>query len=370
MNEMTTNSTPSSFDQHTTLAFETSIPITITGHSRSVKYLLLILIALVLTSCTSSTESPMTIIAPDQEETTHLAPVAADPIDGESVPPPLTEATPAIIIEPSFPAPTPTSIPPSVGVPLEELSILLPGPGSMVNSPIKVKGYGGPSQNNRVQVRLIAEDGRLLSEGYSFLYSFPGRPGLFYIQMPFESRLVAERGWLEVRSFDDYFGMLRHLMTVEVTLLSTGNDRIYPAIHGAEKLTIFHPREENVIAGGNVLIQGAGWVDQDVPLRIEIINHAGDVLGSGQVELDAPAALHKCRGLAGTLTVGQADQRSCLRHEPWNLNLTETTLRGDIIRILLRKLWIRHKPFADVHQGSLSGSIEQWWRFSRPRLCC
>ena len=302
---MTTRSNPRSPGQSAILAREAAIPSTLAGHSRSGKYLLLILIALVLTSCTSSTDPPMTIIAPDQAESTHLAPAAVDPIDGESFPPPLTEATPAIIIEPSFPAPTPTSIPPSVGVPLEELSILLPGPGSMVNSPIQVKGFGGPSLNNRVQVRLIAEDGRILSEGYSFLYSFPGRPGLFYIQMPFESQLVAERAWLEVRSFDDFFGMLRHLMTVEVTILSTGSDRIYPAIHGAEKLTIFRPREENVIAGGSVLIQGAGWVDQDVPLRIEIVNQAGDVLGSGQVELDAPAV-----GQLGTFSVEIAYQTS------------------------------------------------------------
>ncbi len=295
---MTTRSTPRSPGQSAILAREAAIPITLAGHARSGKYLLLFLIALALASCTSRIDTPMTIVTPDQVEATHLAPAAVDPIEGESVPPPLTEATPAIIIEPSFPAPTPTSIPPSVGVPLEELSILLPGPGSMVNSPIKVKGYGGPSQNNRVQVRLIAEDGRILSKGYSFLYSFPGRPGLFYIQMPFESQLVAERAWLEVRSFDDFFGMLRHLMTVEVTILSTGSDRIYPAIHGAEKLTVFQPREENVITGGSVLIQGAGWVDQDVPLRIEIVNQAGDVLGSGQVELDAPSV-----GQLGTFSV-------------------------------------------------------------------
>ena len=219
-------------------------------------------------------------------------------MDGEVIPPPLTEATPAIIIEPSSPASTPTNLPPSVSIPLEELSILSPGPGSMVNSPIQVKGYGGPSLNNRVQARLIGEDGRLLSKGYTFLYSYPGRPGLFYIKMPFESELVAERAWLEVRSFDDLFGTLRHLMTVEVTILSTGSDRIYTTIHGAEKLTIFRPREETVIAGGSVLIQGAGWVDQDVPLRIEIISRAGDVLGSGQVELDAPAV-----GQLGTFSV-------------------------------------------------------------------
>jgi hypothetical protein len=103
--------------------------------------------------------------------------------------------------------------------------------------------------------------------------------------------------------------MLRHLITLEVTILSTGGERIYPAIHGAEKITIFHPREEKVIAGGSVLIQGAGWVDQDVPLRIEIINQAGDVLGSGQVELDAPSV-----GQLGTFSVEIAYLTS---HQQW-----------------------------------------------------
>ena len=298
MNKINTRSNSHVTDQSAIHAGEASISCTLAGRERPEIRLLLILISLLLTSCASRTDPPLTTISPDQTESTHLAPATVDPIDRKPVPPPLTEATPAIIIEPSFPSPTPTSLPLSVGVPLEELSILSPGPGSMVNSPIQVKGYGGPSLNNRVQARLIGEDGRLLSEGYTFLYSYPGRPGLFYIKMPFESELVAERAWLEVRSFDDLFGTLRHLMTVEVTILSTGSDRIYTTIHGAEKLTIFRPREENMIAGGSVLIQGAGWVDQDVPLRIEIINRAGDVLGSGQVELDAPAV-----GQLGTFSV-------------------------------------------------------------------
>ncbi len=298
MNEMTTHSNSRSPDQSAIPAHEARIPNALIEHARSGTCLLFILISLMLTSCAPRADAPSTVVVSDQRETTHLTPAVVEAIEGEPIPPPLTEATPAIIIEPSFPAPTPTSIPPSVGVPLDELSILLPGPGSMVNSPIQVKGYGGPSLNNRVQVRLIGEDGRILSKGYTFLYSYPGRPGLFYIKMPFESQLVAERAWLEVRSFDDLFGMLRHLTTVEVTILSTGSDRVYPAIHGAEKLTIFHPREEKVIAGGTVLIQGAGWVDQDVPLRIEILNRAGDMLGSGQVELDAPAV-----GQLGTFSV-------------------------------------------------------------------
>lgn len=298
-----------SMDKKAVLAREAALPrqYSVCGQFRS--RFLPILIALLLASCAPAADHSKTAVSSDQPQITQKTPAAIDPMEGEPTPPPLTEATPAIIIEPSFPAPTPTNIPSSVSVPLEELSILSPGPSSMVNSPIQVKGYGGPSLNNRVQVRLIGEDGRLLSEGYTFLYSYPGRPGLFYIKMPFESQFVAERAWLEVRSFDDPFGMLRHLESVEVTILSTGSDHVYPAIHGAEKLTIFQPREENVIAGGSVLIQGAGWVDRNVPLRIEIVNLAGEVLGAGQVDLDAPAVSQ-----LGTFSVEIDYQTS---HQQW-----------------------------------------------------
>ena len=162
---------------------------------------------------------------------------------------PLTEETPAIVIEPPIPLPTITPIPASVGVPLEELALIMPGPGSLERNPIQIEGYGGPSQNNRVQLRLYGEDGRLIAQGFTFLYSYPGRPGQFFAEVPFETPLVAETGWLEVRSFGDRYGLLRHLIKVQINLLSTGSERIYPTIRGAEKLTLFNPREDERVSG-------------------------------------------------------------------------------------------------------------------------
>ena len=297
MNEMPKRSQSHDSIPRPLVAGKITIPSSHLVRRRPENLLLVILISLTLTSCADRTDSSPTVVATDQPQSTDIAPAEENPLDG-ILPPPLTEATPAIIIEPSFPAPTPTNLPPSVNVPLEELSILSPGPGSMGKTPIQVNGYGGPSMNNRLEVRLIGEDGRLLSKGYTFLYSYPGTPGLFYIKTPFESPLVAERAWLEVRSFDDLFGILRHLTTVEISILTTGSDQVYPAIHGAEKLTIFRPRENAVISDGRLLVEGAGWVDKDVPLHIEIINLAGDIVGSGQVEIDAPAV-----GQLGTFSV-------------------------------------------------------------------
>ena len=73
---------------------------------------------------------------------------------------------------------------------------------------------------------------------------------------------------------------------------------VHPAFDGPEKLAIFSPREESIVEGGQVVVQGAGWVDADLPLTVEILNRNGEVLGSAQVYMDAPAV-----GQLGTFMV-------------------------------------------------------------------
>ncbi len=58
---------------------------------------------------------------------------------------------------------------------------------------------------------------------------------------------------------------------------------------GPEKLAILSPREESIVEGGQVNVQGAGWVNSDLPLTVEIIDGRGEILGSAQVHLEAPA---------------------------------------------------------------------------------
>ena len=204
-------------------------------------------------------------------------------------PAPLTEATPAIIIEPSEPAATAPIGPPPFGMPLEELAIFSPGPGSFASQAVRVDGYGGPSLNNRVQLTLFGEEGRKLSEGYAWLYSYPGTPGIYYTTMPFQISLVAEMGWLQVRSFGDRYGNLKHVNTVAVTLLSEGSEKLYPGLHGPEQLALFTPREESIVEGGTVRVDGAGWVDHGKPVVVQVLDLFNNVLGSAETEIDSPA---------------------------------------------------------------------------------
>jgi hypothetical protein len=251
------------------------------------KYWVPLLLAGVITSCNFPLEQvsePSFLPVVDPTTT----PMAITPISPENTPAqqPFTNSTQAVIIEPEH-NPTPTQAPPSVSVSLEEISILSPGPGSHVTNPIQVSGFGGPSQTDRVHVELIGEDGRVISRGYTYLYVLPGNAGQFYAEVPFVSSLVAEQAWIVVRSFGERYGELRHLTTQEIVLLSTGSPKIYPAIRGAEKISIFRPRGNSIVEGGRLLVQGAGWTDREGSFRVEIKDRLGNVLGSASAEVES-----------------------------------------------------------------------------------
>lgn len=206
---------------------------------------------------------------------------------------PLTAATPPIVLEPAVAVPTITPTPPQVGLPLESLAILLPGPGSQVTSPLYVRGFGGPSFGQRVHFRLLGEDGRTLSQATTYLFSYPGNPGRFLASLPFDLDLVAEEGRLEISIDSLRDGQRVHLSTISLVLLSAGSPHVYPAPHGAERLTVFSPRPNRQISGGTLTIEGAGWAESDLALVAEVLDRQGDTVGRSEFRLtsDEPGEL-------------------------------------------------------------------------------
>ena len=74
-----------------------------------------------------------------------------------------------------------------------------------------------------------------------------------------------------------------------VTLLTTGSPRIEENLHGPEKITIFRPTDETNVHGPGLRIEGAAWMDEDLPLGVEVLDLRGNVLASSEVEVQAPA---------------------------------------------------------------------------------
>jgi len=189
------------------------------------------------------------------------------------------------------PSAAPTPLP--ISLPLEKVSIQRPGPGAQITSPVRVTGRAGPTWNNGVLLRLIGEDGRVIIEKKTTLFSNPGNAGLFSETLSFETPAVAESARLEVHNFSRRDGKLDHIGSVHVILLSVGAERMYWDIQGAEQLTVLTPEQEEIVQGGSVLVHGAGWVVTDVPLKIEIYNRLDELVGNAEtrVQSDAPGVL-------------------------------------------------------------------------------
>ena len=247
----------------------------------------LLFVSLWCSACGASPQAQPTAL--EGATVASLTPTAASTLEESTATlGPLTEATLPIVLEPPDLPPTPTIIPPPVNLPPENLSILEPGPGSQVTSPFQMIGRGGPSFNERVEVRLIGEDGRLIDERTTILLAYPGGAGRFITELSFESPLVAELARLEIVTFERRYGRVGHLASMNLVLLSTGRALVHPGALGPEKIAILAPRNGSAISGGRLTVQGAGWLNADVPLTVELFDSQGQVLASAQVQLDAP----------------------------------------------------------------------------------
>jgi hypothetical protein len=191
-----------------------------------------------------------------------------------------------VLEDPASPG-TATPTAPALPLPLEKVALLRPGPGSQVTSPIFVLGRAGPTWNNEVDLRLVGEDGRVVAEASSVLYANPGNAGLFSARLSFETPLVAEAARLEVHNYSRRDGQLDHIGSVELILLSVGEARVHPALRGAERLALLEPREGQVIEGGALRLLGAGWVDSDQPLTVQVLDRQGEVVGETEVEIES-----------------------------------------------------------------------------------
>jgi hypothetical protein len=137
-----------------------------------------------------------------------------------------------------------------------------------------------------------------VSQSFAYPIALPGRSGPFSADIAFEIAAVAEAARLEVHNFSPVDGRLDHLASVDVTLLSVGTPRRQYALHGPEKLNLLSPRPDEVIHGGTIFVQGAGWTEADVPLTVEIHGEDDVVLDSAEVFIKSEGA-----GRLGTFEV-------------------------------------------------------------------
>ena len=203
---------------------------------------------------------------------------------------PLTEDTPAIVLEPPELSPTLTPGPPPVRLPDSPIAMFEPGPGSQVLTGFRVVGRGGPSFEERVRLRLLASDGSLLHEKTTILFAFPGNAGRFVTFLYFEQAEVADLGRIQLDTFDRRYGRLAHRFTQELVLLTVGPGRLRPGHQGPARLAILSPQEGARLPMGTIRIEGGGWTEGDGRLVVQAIDGDGTAVATTDIQLSSGAS--------------------------------------------------------------------------------
>jgi hypothetical protein len=253
-----------------------------------------ILASIIITACTEATALPTTTTVPPTVTQTS----SPTSVIETGTPQPFTTTTPVIVIEDPNVTPTSTPIPLPISLPKEKVAILRPAAGSNINSPFRVNGYAGPSWNNRVELRLIGEDGHLITSSITYLLALPGNAGPFTVEMEFDTTMIAETARLEASIFSTQDTKMDHMASVDLILLSIGAPRVHWTIHGPEQINILTPDQYDTLRGGIASVEGIGWVNHEEPLHVDVLDRDGNVVGAALIEIESegPGAVGTFKG--------------------------------------------------------------------------
>lgn len=273
---------------------------------------LIILLVVVLVGCTtagprlSETSVPaqqlptaiaLTIQALEEsqdavETPTSPAPFATPTYTDSPEPPPLPQEAAS---PPSEPSPTPetpvvtrrppTSTPTATATPQAQaayLQISRPGPASRVVSPLRVGASVFPGARGNVRVELLGEDGRVLVRKIQTYQAQPNARVNVNLELEFEITAVAEAGRLVV-STEDAQGRLIALASVDLVLLSFGEEDINPPGDLLERLVIREPARNLLIQGGSVVVSGMARPVGGDPLLVQMFNNSGQQIGPSRL---------------------------------------------------------------------------------------
>lgn len=204
-------------------------------------------------------------------------------------PPPSATPTPTNTFTPAPALPTRTSTPfPTTGIPAAAVQIRLPGPLSKVISPLQVNASVRPGPDGRIRIELLGEDGRLLVRK---ILNYGVQTSLVGVResLDFEISAAAETARLQISTYDS-FNRLVSLASVELILLSIGEDDLNPSASLQEPVIIQEPLPNKLIQGGTLLVSGLTTLPPDQPLLIELVASNGKVVGYRLAAIQADAA--------------------------------------------------------------------------------
>jgi len=165
--------------------------------------------------------------------------------------------------------------------------ILLPGPGSVVTSPVTVSGIADPAFEQTIVVRIFTVDGAELALTPTTIQADIGMRGPFSVDVPVA--IAADiNAFIQVYVQSARDGGTTHLESVSVMLSAAGPASIIPAPAYPEQIHIQTPTMGQTISGGTVHVTGFALASFEQTLVIEVYDQDGVLVGSKPIMTSAP----------------------------------------------------------------------------------
>jgi hypothetical protein len=234
----------------------------------------------------------------------------------------------------AVPDPSTTPAPnPTFKVPEAAIQVFRPGPSSKVVSPFRVNAFLLPGFRDTVIIELLGEDGRLLVRK---ILSYSRNPGVRLqtnADIEFEISAVAEAGRLVIRT-EDQNRRVVSLATVDLILLSLGQEENNPPGELKEKIAILEPVKNLSIEGGMVNVSGLARPTSPDPLLVELFGADGSSLGPSRL-----------------VVINLEDDT---RHAPFSVEIPYTTTKPTKARLFIterdyRRMETIHVTSVEIH---------------------
>ena len=230
---------------------------------------------------------PATVVVPSRAPATRTAvPSKTSPPPPSETPPPTLSPTSAPLNLPDTPSPTQAparqpSLTPTPRFAPAYMNILRPGALSKVISPIRLVAQAHTGAGGKIRIELTGEDGSVLFRRILIESSDSGVPVNLDLEVNFEIPVVSEFARLTI-SIDDRYQRPISANSVDLILLSLGDNDRNTAGDGLEALIVRLPYPTQPFSGGKLTIEGYARPINANPIWAKLITSEGAVVGIEQ----------------------------------------------------------------------------------------
>lgn len=171
--------------------------------------------------------------------------------------------------------------------PQETILIQEPGPGSQVNSPIRVVGFADPTIGQNLVIRIVRDDGTELNQVLTDIQAGVGQRGKFEVAVPIDLE-TTHNLFIQAYSISLRDGGVTHLSSTGVVFSTAELENITVQEPRPEQIAIFQPQGGGRVSGGVAHVEGFALATFEQTLVVEILDADGNIAGSEAITVQAP----------------------------------------------------------------------------------